>query len=69
MKNVSHKKGWKPGTNKAHVEPPPNILIKEIYNDKSDKYFVKIKLRRDPTSSMSDLYEFNMSLFDHGEME
>ena len=32
-------------------------------------YFVKLKLRRDPTSSMLDLYDFKMSLFDNGEPE
>ena len=28
-----------------------------------------MKFRRYPTSSTSDLYEFKMSLFDHGEPE
>ena len=31
--------------------------------------YVKLKLRRDPTSSILALYEFMMSLFDHGEPE
>ena len=35
----------------------------------SDGDYVKLKLRRDPTSSILDLYEFMMSLFDHGEPE
>ena len=35
----------------------------------SDGDYVKLKLRRDPTSSILDLYEFRMSLFDHGEPE
>ena len=52
-----------------HVEPPPITLIKEKHNGKSDKDFVKLKLRRDPTFSMSDLYEFKMSLFENGEPE
>ena len=69
MKNVYHKKGWNLVTNPAHVKPPPISLIKEKCNGKSDEYIVKIKLRRDPTSSTSDLYEFKMSLFDHGEPE
>ena len=29
--------------------------------------YVKLKLSRDPTSSTSEIYEFWMSLFDHGE--
>ena len=42
-------------------------VIKENHNGKSDKYFVKLKLHRDTTSSTSDLYEFKISLFDNGE--
>ena len=53
----------------AHVEPLQIILIKETYNGKSDKYFVKLKLCRDPKSITSDLYEFRMSLFDNGKPE
>ena len=52
-----------------HVEPPPIPLIKSKHENKSENYFVKIKFHRDPTSSSSDLYEFNMALFDNGEPE
>ena len=69
MKNVSSKKEWMTGVTHPHVEPPPIPLIQETYYGKSDKYFVKLKLRRDPTSSTSDLYEFKMSLFDNDETE
>ena len=51
IKNVLHKKKWNAGTVQVHVEPPPISLIKSKSNDKSDKYFVKIKLRRDTTSA------------------
>ena len=57
------------GVNHPYVEPPPLALIQETYDDKSDKYIVKIKLRRDPTSSMSELYDFKMSLFENGEQQ
>ena len=53
----------------AHVEPLQIILIKGTYDDKSDKDFVRMKLRRDPTSSASDLYEFRISFFDNGDPE
>ena len=53
----------------VHVEPPPIPLIKGKYDGNSEKYLVKLKLRRDPTSSTSDLYEFSMSLFENGERE
>ena len=36
---------------------------------KAERDCVKIKLRRDPTSEKSDLYEFKMALFDNGETE
>ena len=51
------------------MEPTPIILIKETCNGKSDKYVLKLKLRWYPRSSTSDLYECNMSLFDHVEQE
>ena len=44
-------------------------LIKETCNGKPDKDSVKLKVCRDPTSSTLDLYEFKMSLFDHGDPE
>ena len=69
MKNVLHNKDWNWGTNPAHVEPPPILIIKETYNGKSEKDYVKLKLRRDHTSSTMDLYEFNIYLFDQGEPE
>ena len=53
----------------VHVEPPMIPLIKGRYDGKWDKDFVALKLRRDPTSSTSDLYEFKMSLFDNVELE
>ena len=51
------------------MEPPPIPLTKKTYNGKSDKDVVKMKLRRDPKYSTSDLYEFKMTLFDHGGPE
>ena len=56
-------------TNLAHVEPPPILLIKQTSTSKSDGDYVKLNLRRDPTSSPSDLYEFRMSLCGHGDTE
>ena len=48
MNNVSHKKKWNVGVLKVHVESPPTPLIKSKHDDKSDKDFGKINLRRDP---------------------
>ena len=52
-----------------HVEPSKIPLTQETHDGKSDKYFLKLKLRSDPTSSTSDLYEFKMSLFDNRNPE
>ena len=52
-----------------HVEPLPIPLIKENHDGKPDNFFVKLKLHRYPASSMSDLYEFKMSLCDNGKLE
>ena len=57
------------GMTQPHVDPPQIPLIKEKYDGKSDRYFVKLKLRRDPTLPTSDLYELKISLFDNGEPE
>ena len=51
------------------VEPPLISLIKINNDEKLDKYFVQIKLRRDPTSENLDLYELKMALFDNGDHE
>ena len=69
MKKISHSKVWGTDTNPDHVEPSPIPLIKELSTGKSDGDYVKLKLRRDPTSSTSELYDFRMSLFDHGDTE
>ena len=69
MKNHSSKKGQMTGTTQAHIDPPPIPLVKEKHDGKSNKYFVKLKLRRYTTSPTLDLYEFKMSLFDNGDTE
>ena len=51
------------------VEPTPISLIKINHDDNSDKDIVKLKLRRDPKSSFSYLYEFNKHFFDNVNLE
>ena len=53
----------------SHVEPPPITLINWTYDGKLEKDIVKLKLRKYPTSSTLDLYDFRMSLFDNGNPE
>ena len=69
MKNVSRKKGLGVDANPDHVEPTPVPLVKETSTGKSDRDYVKLKMRIDPTSGTSYLYGFRMSLFDHGGPE
>ena len=69
MNNVSHKKICHPDAVQIHVNPPPIPLSKGTNDAKSEKYCVKIELRRDPTSEKSDLYEFKMASFDNSEPE
>ena len=52
-----------------HVEPPPILLIKSRHENNLDKGLVKLKLRRDPTSNMLELYESKMAFFDNGDPE
>ena len=51
------------------MEPPPNSLIKIKNDTKLGKYCVEIKLRGDPTSEKSELYELKMAVFDNGDPE
>ena len=69
MRNVSHKKTWNTELVQLHVDPPPTPLIKSKHNDNPDNDFVKIGLRRDPTSENSNLYEFKIALFYNGYQE
>ena len=69
MSNFSHKNKWNVGVVQVHVEPPPIPLIKINHDDKLDKDFVKLKLCGDQTSATSDLYEFNMVLFENSDTE
>ena len=52
-----------------HMEPPPIPFVKIKHDDKSDKDFVKLKLRRDPMPENLDFYEFKIDLFDNGGPE
>ena len=69
MENVLNKKKWNAGVVQLYVEPPQNPLIKSKHGDKLEKYFVKIKLHRDPTSEKSDIHEFKMDLSDNDNPE
>ena len=63
------KKVWLYREFQTIVDPPPIPLSKSKINTKLDKYDFKIKLRRNPTSETSGMYEFKMELFDHGDLE
>ena len=69
MKNFSHKKCCNLGRTLVQVEPLPIPLVEGKYDGNLEKYFVKLKLCKYPTSGTSDLYEFRMSLFGNGDPE
>ena len=69
MKNVSHKKKWNTAVLEQHLDLTPTLLTKINHDDNSDKHFVKIKMRKDPTLENSDLYELKIALFDNGDPE
>ena len=69
MKNVLHKKNWNQVEVHMHVEPPQVLFIKSKNDTKLDKYGVKIKLRRDPTSEKLDIYGLKIHFFDNGNPE
>ena len=50
-----YNKVWVTYTNPSHVEPPTIPLVKETSTGKSDRYYVKLKLRIDPTSSCRNM--------------
>ena len=64
IKNVSDKERWNRVSVQVHMDPPLIPLIKSKNDYKSDKNCVKIKLRKDPTSAKSNIYEFKKALFD-----
>ena len=68
MNNDLHKNKWNMEIAQVNMEPPTIPLIKSKNDENSEKYCVKIKLRRYPTSQNSDLYELKMALFDNSEM-
>ena len=63
MVNVSMNKIWCTGAVKIHAGPLPKPLIKGKLDSKTERYFVKIELRRDPMLYKYDMYEFKMALF------
>ena len=42
---------------------------KSKLDTKSEKYYVNLKLRRNPTSEKFDMYEFRMALCNNGDPE
>ena len=52
-----------------HVDPPLISLFKSKNDTKLDKYCVKNKFHRDPTSEKLDLCEFKIVLFYYGETD
>ena len=62
MKDISHKKIWLYGEFHIIVYPPHIPIIKSDIDQKSEEYYVKIKLRRNNKSDKS-LFLSNLPLF------
>ena len=69
MNNVYHTKGWLSRSVQIHMYPPPTHTIKSDIVKKLEKYYVKIKLRRNTTLEIYDMYEFKMAPFDNVNLE
>ena len=69
MNNVFNQNSWNSEMRLVHVEPPPIPSVKVKYHVKSDKDLLKLKPFRDPTSSTSKLYKFNIPLFQNCKLE
>ena len=66
MKNVFTER-LEPGCSKNSSGATTDSVNYSKSNAEWDKCCVKIKLRRDPESEKSVLYEFKMALFDNGD--
>ena len=62
-------KTFNQGAVQVHIQTLLIPLIKCKNDDKLDKYCVRIKFCRYPTSEKSDLYEFKIDLIDNRELE
>ena len=67
MNSAFHKKNWLLGDIKVHIETPPIPLIKCNTEKKSESALTKVKLRRNPTSFMLDIYKYKITLFENGK--
>ena len=67
MKNVSHKNIWHTRAVQIRMYTLPTPLIKSENFFKAEKYCVKIKLHRYPTSEKSDMHKFKISLFGNND--
>ena len=63
MGKVSHNNIWRTGAVQIYVEPPPIPLIKSRIGLKTERDYVKIRLRRNPTSENLDIHEFKIAFF------
>ena len=66
MKNVSRKNIWRNSTVKIHMDTHLVTLIKSKLDLKTERDYVKSKLRRITTSEEYYMYELKVDLFDNG---
>ena len=66
MKKISHKKVWSFGAVQIHVYSSHIPLDKSEIENKIVKFYVKIKLRRNPTLATYHMYEFKVEILEMG---
>ena len=67
MKYIYHNKRWLSGAVRIHADSPPTPLIKIEIGKNSEKYYIKIKLCRNPMLEACNMYELKMALFENEE--
>ena len=60
---------WLSADMQARIEPPPITLIKLEVDDDRTTNIIKVKMRRNPSSAASEMYNVNMNTFDDGQPE
>ena len=66
---ISHNANWLSSDIHAHIEPQINTLIKVELGEERTINIIKFKMRRNPTSAISETYNINISMFEDGQPE
>ena len=66
QEKIPVRKNWLSVNSQVHIEPTPIPLLKcDIERKDTKSYYVKVKFCIDPDSATSDMYEYNVALFEN----